>query len=228
MLRRTWFRVAVLLSCLLWPGNRLMAKDNSATKTSAAAADKTTAVSTRKKPAAKKPTSSAAAASVKKTAATTSKKTLSASAKASLAKHVPIKPPTARSIKLTSAFLASAQLRPMAQQLASTRSAAAYAGVLSYGQSHPGEGAAAAYLALGHAYTLDHRYAEAAADYGQAKRAGEALDDYADYLGAQAAIQAGRPGDAYTLLDSTSHGPLSGQHLCGDRAGAAGEIPLPR
>ena len=205
MLRRTLFGVAVLLGCLLWPGNRLMAKDNSAKKASAAAADKTTAVSTKKKPVVKKRAASsanpAAAASVKKTAATTSKKTSSASAKANLSRHVPIKPPTARSIKLTSAFLASAQLRPMAQQLASTRSAAAYAGVLSYGQSHPGEGAAAAYLALGHAYTLDHRYAEAVADYTQAKRAGEALDDYADYLGAQAAIQAGRPGDAYTLLD---------------------------
>ena len=89
----------------------------------------------------------------------------------------------------------------MAQQLAATRSAAAYAGVLSYAHGHPGEGAAAAYLALGHAYALDHRYADAVADFGQAKRAGNALDDYADYLGAQAAIQAGRAGDAYALLD---------------------------
>ena len=89
----------------------------------------------------------------------------------------------------------------MAQQLASTRSAAAYAGVQSYARSHPGEGAAAAYLALGHAYALDHRYADAVADFVQAKRAGNALDDYADYLGAQAAIQAGRAGDAYAMLD---------------------------
>jgi soluble lytic murein transglycosylase len=89
----------------------------------------------------------------------------------------------------------------MAQQLAATRSAAAYAGVLSYAQGHPGEGAAAAYLALGHAYALDHRYADAASDFSQAKRAGDALDDYADYLGAQAAIQASRGNDAYALLD---------------------------
>jgi soluble lytic murein transglycosylase len=110
------------------------------------------------------------------------------------------KPPTPRSIKLTGAFLASAQLRPMAQQLASTRAAAAYSGVLNYAQGHPGEGAAAAYLALGHAYTLDHRYTDAITEFAQAKRAGEALDDYADYLGAQAAISAGRPEDAYSLL----------------------------
>jgi len=89
----------------------------------------------------------------------------------------------------------------MAQQLASSRSAAAYAGVLAYAQSHPGEPAAAAYLALAHSYSLDHRYAEAFADFAQAKRAGAALDDYADYLGAQAAIQAGRSGEAYPLLD---------------------------
>jgi soluble lytic murein transglycosylase len=89
----------------------------------------------------------------------------------------------------------------MAQQLAATRSGAAYAGVASYAQNHPGEGAAAAYLALGHAYMQDHRYAEAASNFIRAKSAGEALADYADYLGAQTAIQAGRGGDAYALLD---------------------------
>jgi len=89
----------------------------------------------------------------------------------------------------------------MAQQLASTRSGAAYAGVASYAQNHPGEGAAAAYLALGHAYMQDHRYGDAAANFSRAKSAGEALADYADYLGAQTAIQAGRSSDAYALLD---------------------------
>jgi soluble lytic murein transglycosylase len=104
-------------------------------------------------------------------------------------------------MKLTSAFHASEQLRPMAQQLAATRASAAYGGVLQYAQSHPGEGAAAAFLALAHAYTLDHRYADAAANFAQARRAGDALDDYADYLGAQATIQAGRPADAYPTLE---------------------------
>ena len=110
-------------------------------------------------------------------------------------------PATAQSRKLTSAFMASAQLRPMAQQLASTRSSEAYSGVLSYAHSHPGDGAATAYLALGHAYMLDHRYADAVNSYRQANVAGNALDDYADYLGAQAALQADRGADAYALLD---------------------------
>ena len=92
----------------------------------------------------------------------------------------------------------------MAQQLAATRSSTAYAGVLSYAGAHPGEGASAAYLALGHAHMVDHRYPEAISDFRQAKHAGEALDDYADYLGAQAAISAGRAADAYALLDHFS------------------------
>ena len=89
----------------------------------------------------------------------------------------------------------------MAQQLAATRSAAAYSGVQGYARMHPGEGASAAYLALGHAYMLDHRYADAANAFREASQSGTALDDYADYLGAQAAVQANRGWDAYGLLD---------------------------
>jgi soluble lytic murein transglycosylase len=109
--------------------------------------------------------------------------------------------PTPQSIRLKSAFIASAQLRPMAQQLAVNRSAQAFSGVLNYAQSHPGEAASAAYLAMGHAYMLDHRTSDAAAMYHQAKLSGKALEDYAEYLGAQASIQAGHGADAYPLLD---------------------------
>ena len=109
--------------------------------------------------------------------------------------------PTPQSIRLSSAFVASANLRPMAQQLAATRSAAAYSGVQNYAAAHPGEGAAAAYLALGHAYAQDHRYADAAVMFRRAAATGKALDDYADYLGAQASLSANRPADAYSLLD---------------------------
>lgn len=116
-------------------------------------------------------------------------------------KHHPAPRATAESIKLTSAFRASERLRPMAQQLAATRSPAAYRGVESYARQHPGEGAAAAYLALGHAYVLDHKYDDAASAYRQAAKSGKALDDYADYLGAQALLQANRGADAYALLD---------------------------
>ncbi len=89
----------------------------------------------------------------------------------------------------------------MAQQLAVSRSAQAYSGVISYARSHSGDAAATAYLALGHAYMLDRRYSDAATMFRQAATAGDALDDYADYLGAQAALQAGHGADAYALLD---------------------------
>jgi soluble lytic murein transglycosylase len=110
------------------------------------------------------------------------------------------KPATKQTQKLTSAFIASAQLRPMAQQLAATRSAAAYSGVLNYAKAHPGEGAAAAYLSLGHAYALDHRYPDAVSNYRLASSAGDVLNDYADYLAAQAAVSSGQGGQAYPLL----------------------------
>jgi soluble lytic murein transglycosylase len=195
--RRTLYRVAALWICLLWPAIGPVAHAFIGT---ASASDTTT--SAKRKAAAKKSTAKSSTHSAKTSSA---RKTAGANKKTASARvsklHTKGKPPTARSIKLTSAFLASAQLRPMAQQLGSTRSSAAYSGVLSYAQNHPGEGAAAAYLALAHAYMLDHRYGEAVTNFNQAKRSGEALDDYADYLGAQAAIQAGRAGDAYALLD---------------------------
>jgi len=108
---------------------------------------------------------------------------------------------TAQSRKLTSAFVASAQLRPMAQQLAVTRSPAAYAGVRSYAGAHTSEASSAAYLALGHAYQADHRYAEAFTAYREAARQGQALDDYADYLAAQAAMQSNNSDGAISLLN---------------------------
>src|SRR6185437_10061113 len=67
----------------------------------------------------------------------------------------------ARSRKLHKAFVASSQLRPMAQQLATLRSPAAYAGVTTYAHDHSGEAGSAAWLALGHAYLLDHKYPQA-------------------------------------------------------------------
>jgi soluble lytic murein transglycosylase len=92
----------------------------------------------------------------------------------------------ARVHQLHHAFVASSELRPMAQQLIHERTPQAYAGVLHYARSHSGEAAAAAYMALGHAYLEDGKFKQAAASFEQASRRGRALDDYADYLGAKA------------------------------------------
>ena len=172
-------------------------------------AQSSTAATEQKKPANKSKTASGGktgsggtkAAGSGKTAGSRKTKGKSAAAGKTHAKPIASRKPTAQTIHLTSAFKASEQLRPMAQQLAMTRSASAYSGVENYARAHPGEGAAAAYLALGHAYMLDHRYADAAGIFRRANASGTALDDYADYLGAQAAVQGGHGADAYALLD---------------------------
>ena len=96
--------------------------------------------------------------------------------------------------------MASTELRPMAQQLATLRTPAAYAGVAKYAKLHNGEAAAAAYLALGHAYLLDKRYAEAVDSFHQARQFGDVLADYADFLDAQASHDGGNDAAAEALL----------------------------
>ncbi|HXS76955.1 MAG TPA: transglycosylase SLT domain-containing protein [Terracidiphilus sp.] len=102
--------------------------------------------------------------------------------------------------KIKRAFVASSQLRPMAQQLATLRTPAAYNGVTNYARSHSGEASAAAYLALGHAYMLDKRYADAVSSLQQAKRAGDSLEDYDDFLAAKAYHESDQEAQAEALL----------------------------
>jgi soluble lytic murein transglycosylase len=107
---------------------------------------------------------------------------------------------TARTARIKQAFVASTELRPMAQQLATLRTPAAYAGVTKYAHAHTGEAAAAAYLALGHAYLADRRFAEAGENLRLARQAGAELADYADFLAAQSDHEAGNEAAAETLL----------------------------
>jgi soluble lytic murein transglycosylase len=91
----------------------------------------------------------------------------------------------ARTARLKKAFVASSELRPMAQQLMTMRTAAAYAGVTGYAQRHTGDASAAAYLALGRAYQQDKRYGDAVTAFREAKQHSEVLGDYADFLAAE-------------------------------------------
>ncbi|MEG9438800.1 transglycosylase SLT domain-containing protein [Edaphobacter sp. HDX4] len=182
-----------------------MARETAAGQKSHSSASKTTTSKTTKKSSGKS-SGKTSSKSTHPTRTTSSASRRSESAKKSRSKKKTTsrrtsKKATPETIHLTSAFHATEQLRPMAQQLIATRSAAAYAGVQSYAHAHSGEGAAAAWLSLGHAYMLDHRYNDAYSAFQQAKASGKALDDYADYLGAQAALQASRGSDAYALLD---------------------------
>src|SRR5208283_1845484 len=106
----------------------------------------------------------------------------------------------AHTARIRRAFVASTELRPMAQQLATLRTPEAYAGVAAYAHSHTGDAAAAAYLALGHAYLLDKRYAEAETTLAAARHADGELADYSDFLDAQASHAAGDDPAAEAIL----------------------------
>ncbi len=106
----------------------------------------------------------------------------------------------ARTARIRQAFVASAELQPMAQQLDTLRTPEAYAGVTAWARRHTGEAAAAAYLALGHAYLLDKKYDEAEANLRKARLDGRELADYADYLDAEASHGAGDDRAAEVLL----------------------------
>jgi soluble lytic murein transglycosylase len=106
----------------------------------------------------------------------------------------------AQSDRLRKAFVSSAQLRPMAQQLAQYRTPAAYAGVRSYAMAHTGDAAVAAWLALGHAHLADKQYPEAALALAKLRAQAGMLADYIDFLGAQAELGSNNPQQCLFLL----------------------------
>lgn len=97
---------------------------------------------------------------------------------------------TAKSRKLQSihkAFVASADLKPMAQQLLQFRSAPAYAGVESYAAKHRQDAAGSlAWLVVGYAHYLDKEYPKALAAWQRTDDLAPVLGDYLDYLRAAA------------------------------------------
>ena len=99
------------------------------------------------------------------------------------------------------AFVASASLRPMAQQLLQDRSVPAYAGVQGYARAHSKEDAGAlAWLVLGYAHVLDHDYAEAIDPLNRAKVHAGDLGDYVDYYLGASYQQTGRTAEALATL----------------------------
>jgi len=100
------------------------------------------------------------------------------------------------------AFVASADLRPMATQLLATRSAAAFAGVEKYAKQHRGTDAGAlAWLAIGYARTLDGDYDQAVSALSNAKPHARELGDYVDFLLASSYRNLRRHQEALNALD---------------------------
>ena len=106
----------------------------------------------------------------------------------------------ARTARIKKAFVASTELRPMAQQLTTMRTPAAYAGVTAWAHRQTGDAAAAAYLALGHAYLIDKHYSDAISNLRLVKQNSEVLSDYADFLAASAEHEQGNEAAAEALL----------------------------
>ena len=85
------------------------------------------------------------------------------------------------------AFVASAELRPMAQQLLENRTPQAYAGVEAYARKHAKDDAGPlAWLVVGYAHYLDKDYVSARSSWERTKPLEPLLGDYLDYLNAAA------------------------------------------
>jgi soluble lytic murein transglycosylase len=95
------------------------------------------------------------------------------------------------------AFVASASLKPMAQQLLQDRTPAGYAGVEAYARRHAKEDAGAlAWLVVGYAHVLDHDYAKAIDPLNRAQPHAGDLGDYVTYYLASSYLQVGRSAEA--------------------------------
>jgi soluble lytic murein transglycosylase len=106
------------------------------------------------------------------------------------------------------AFVSSADLRPMAQQLIQDRSPQAYAGVESYARVHSKDDAGAlAWLVVGYAHVVDRDYAKAIDPLNHAKPLAGDLGDYVAYYLGTAYSQTGHVPEALaTLADfDTTH-----------------------
>ncbi len=103
--------------------------------------------------------------------------------------------------RMRQAFVASASLRPMAQQLLQDRSLPAYAGVQSYARTHAKEDAGAlAWLVLGYAHVLDKDYVKAIDPLNRAKIHAGDLRDYVDYYLGISYLQTGQTAEALATL----------------------------
>src|SRR5271165_1463414 len=103
--------------------------------------------------------------------------------------------------RVRQAFVASASLRRMAQQLLQDRTAVAYAGVEGYARRHAKEDAGAlAWLVVGYAHTLDHEYAKAIDPLNRAKAGASELGDYVAYNLGNAYLQSGHTAEALSTL----------------------------
>ncbi|HEU5403896.1 MAG TPA: transglycosylase SLT domain-containing protein [Terriglobales bacterium] len=163
--------IAVLAAAIILSG--ILTATQSSTPTTKSRKPSSTSAS-KKSAATKKTATRAGAKSRSKTTAKSRRKV----------KRVRVSPAKLRRMK--KAFVASAELKPMALQLLDTRSKPAYAGVEAYARKHPGtDEAAMAWLAVGYAHLLDKEYPQAQDALKKAQPHAGELDDYVLFMLAQ-------------------------------------------
>jgi len=107
--------------------------------------------------------------------------------------------------RIRQAFVASADLRPMAQQLILDRTPAGYAGVEAYARAHAKEDAGAlAWLVVGYAHVLDHDCGKAIEPLNRAKPLSGDLGDYVTYYLGTCYLQTGREAEGMAALANFS------------------------
>jgi len=162
----------------------------------------------------------AAAAQSQSSTPTDSTPAKSAPAKSAVAKRKPAaststkkrrKTISPRVRRVRQAFVASASLRPMAQQLLQDRTPTAYAGVEAYARRHAKEDAGAlAWLVVGYARTLDRDYGKAIDPFNRAKAGASELGDYVAYYLGDAYLKTTHNAEALsTLADFSENFPDS-------------------
>jgi soluble lytic murein transglycosylase len=103
--------------------------------------------------------------------------------------------------RIRQAFVASATLRPMAQQLIQDRSPAGYAGVEAYARAHSKEDAGAlAWLVVGYARVLDKDCAKAIEPLNRAKPLAGDLGDYVTFYLGSCYLQTGHQAEGIAAL----------------------------
>ena len=129
--------------------------------------------------------------SAKKKTAAAQKKSAGKAGSASKLKHI------------NRAFVASADLKPMAQQLLENRTPEAYAGVQDYAHRHRKDDAGPlAWTVLGYAHYLDKDYPSAREAWQHAEEISPLLGDYLDWLRASAWQGEGNQEEVIKTLES--------------------------
>jgi soluble lytic murein transglycosylase len=111
------------------------------------------------------------------------------------------RPMSPRVRRIREAFVASENLRTMAQQLVQDRTPAAYTGVEAYARAHSKEDAGAlAWLVVGYAHVIDKEYAKAVEPLNRAKPLAGDLGDYVAYYLGTCYLQTGHQAEGMAAL----------------------------